>query len=209
VSGSGDSAQTGADPDMHDEQEVALMERMAAGELSALESIYDRYSAVAYALALRITADAGLAEDVVQDAMLGVWMNARRYDRARASLRTWLLSIVHHRAIDVVRRRRPSTSLETDIDEAAGREMVLGDVWPEVAGRLDGEAIRTALAGLSDVQREAVELAYFGGLTQQEIAQRTGAPLGTVKSRVRLGLLALHDALLEQVRATDEAGGAA
>lgn len=184
------------------------MSRLAAGDLAALEAIYDRYSPAAYALALRITADASLAEDVVQDAFVGIWTNASRYSAERASLRTWLMSIVHHRAIDVVRRRRPTVGLP-EVDEPADRALAVPDVWPEVAGRLDREAIRTAMASLSDVQREAIELAYFGGLTQVEIAQRTGSPLGTVKSRVRLGLLALRAALLEAAQGADEAGGAA
>jgi RNA polymerase sigma-70 factor (ECF subfamily) len=198
----------GPERDARDDQEAALMERLAAGELAALETIYDRYSPIAYALALRITADTSLAEDVVQEAFLGVWTNATRYSEHRASVRTWLLSIVHHRAIDVVRRRRPTSSIGPG-DEPAGDAFVAADVWPEVAERLDGEAIRSALATLSDVQREALELAYFGGLTQQEIAQRTGAPLGTVKSRVRLGLMALREALGEHLAVADEAGGAA
>jgi RNA polymerase sigma-70 factor (ECF subfamily) len=193
--------------DAGDELEVALMGRLAAGDLTALETIYDRHGASAYALALRITADAALAEDVVQEAFVGLWINAARYSETRASVRTWLLSIVHHRAIDVVRRRRLTISLPS-ADEPADPALTGADVWPAVAGRLDREAIRAALATLSEVQREALELAYFGGLTQQEIAQRTGTPLGTVKSRVRLGLLALREQLLDQVEATG-AGGAA
>lgn len=184
------------------------MERLAAGELASLETIYDRYGATAYALALRITSDTSLAEDVVQEAFLGVWTNASAYSRHRASLRTWLLSIVHHRAIDMVRRRRPTSSIGPG-DEPTQEAFVAADVWPEVAGRLDRAAIRSALATLSEVQREALELAYFAGLTQQEIAQRTGAPLGTVKSRVRLGLLALRQALADHLAVAEEAGGAA
>lgn len=191
-----------------EESERDLMDRLAAGDLAALEAIYDRYSSAAYALALRITADSSLAEDVVQDAFVGLWTNAGRYREDRATVRTWLLSIVHHRAIDVVRRRRPTVSLPSG-DEASETVLAGSDVWPEVVGRLDREAIRDALATISNVQREAIELAYFGGLTQMEIAQRTGAPLGTVKSRIRLGLLGLRDALVEHVRGANEAGGAA
>jgi RNA polymerase sigma-70 factor (ECF subfamily) len=190
--------------DAGDEQEAALMERLAEGEVAALGMLYDRYRAVAYALALRITADAQSAEDVVQDAFLGVWSHARGYAAARGSVRTWLLSIVHHRAIDLVRRRRPVASLPLAGDPT-DPALSVADPWPEVAGRLDRDRIRAALARLSDVQREALELAYFGGLTQVEIAERVGAPLGTVKSRLRLGLLALRRALLSQA---DEAGGA-
>jgi RNA polymerase sigma-70 factor (ECF subfamily) len=105
-----------------------------------------------------------------------------------------LLSIVHHRAVDAVRRRRPTSELPA-AEATPPQSLTLPDIWPEVAGNLEREEIASALGGLSQVQREAIELAYFGGLTQQEIASRTGAPLGTVKSRIRLGLLALRDAM--------------
>ncbi len=132
---------------------------------------------------------------MVQDAFVGLWRNASRHVPSRGSVRTWLLSIVHHRAIDAVRRRRPAAELPED-EVSMPASSTLPDVWAEVAGRLDRSAIVAAMATLSDPQREAIELAYYGGLTQQEIAARTGAPLGTVKSRVRLGLLALRDALM-------------
>jgi RNA polymerase sigma-70 factor (ECF subfamily) len=106
-------------------------------------------------------------------------------------VKTWLLSIVHHRAIDAVRRRRPTTELP-DVELPPPDALTLPDVWAEVAVGLDAATVRGALATLSDVQREAIELAYFGGLTQQEIAERTATPLGTVKSRMRLGLLAMR-----------------
>jgi RNA polymerase sigma-70 factor (ECF subfamily) len=149
---------------------------------------------MAYSIALRITTDAALAEDVVQDAFLGAWRNAGRYVAGRGSVKTWLLSIVHHRAIDAVRRRRPTAELPERHD-APPAALTIPDIWPEVAGRLDAEHVQGALAALSQVQREALELAYFGGLTQQEIADRTGTPLGTVKSRMRLGLLAMRRTL--------------
>jgi RNA polymerase sigma-70 factor (ECF subfamily) len=153
---------------------------------------------MAYTIALRITSDAALAEDVVQEAFLGAWRNAGRYAEARGSVKTWLLSIVHHRAIDAIRRRRPATELP-EREGVPPPALTLPDVWPEVAGNLDREAIAGALRALSGVQREAIELAYFGGLTQQEIATRTGAPLGTVKSRIRLGLLAMRSVLIGQL----------
>ena len=174
-----------------DEADRAALLRMADGELAALEDLYDRYKTMAYSIAYRITNDATLAEDVVQDAFLGVWRNAARYLEGRASVKTWLLSIVHHRAIDAIRRRRPTTDLP-DVESALPAALTLPDVWAEVSAGLDAELVRSALGALTDVQRETLELAYFGGLTQTEIAQRTGAPLGTVKSRMRLGLLAMR-----------------
>ncbi|MEO8463345.1 MAG: sigma-70 family RNA polymerase sigma factor, partial [Chloroflexota bacterium] len=158
--------------------------------------LYDRYRAMAYAIALRITGDATLAEDVVQEAFLGVWRNADRYAEGRGSVKTWLLSIVHHRAIDVVRRRRPVAGLP-GADQLMPTQLVAPDLWPEVAGRMDAHIVREAVATLSDVQRQAIELAYWSGLSQTEIADHVGAPLGTVKSRMRLGLVALRAALIE------------
>jgi RNA polymerase sigma-70 factor (ECF subfamily) len=149
---------------------------------------------MAYSIALRITGDPATAEDVVQDAFIGVWRNAARYRAERASLRTWLLSIVHHRAVDAVRRRRPIAALP-DPDAATPDVLLLPDAWAAVEARLDGATVRGALAALPEAQRTAIELAYFGGLTQTEIATRTGVPLGTVKSRMRLGLSALRASL--------------
>ena len=177
-----------------DEADRAALARISGGELAALEELYDRYKTMAYSIAYRITNDATLAEDVVQDAFLGAWRNAARYVEGRGSVKTWLLSIVHHRSIDAIRRRRPTSELP-DIDAGLPDALTLPDVWGEVSAGLDAESVRQALVALSDVQREALELAYFGGLTQQEIAERTGTPLGTVKSRMRLGLLAMRRSL--------------
>ena len=174
-----------------DDVDRAVLARVAQHELDALDELYERYKTMAYSIAYRITNDAALAEDVVQDAFLGVWRNAARYAEGRGSVKTWVLAIVHHRAIDAIRRRRPTTELP-EREEAPPPAFQLPDVWAEVSANLDADAVRQALAGLSDVQREAIELAYFGGLTQTEVAERTGAPLGTVKSRMRLGLLAMR-----------------
>jgi RNA polymerase sigma-70 factor (ECF subfamily) len=183
-----------------DDADRAVLARIANGELHALDELYERYKTMAYSIAYRITNDAAAAEDVVQDAFLGAWRNAGRYVEGRGSVKTWLLSIVHHRAIDAVRRRRPVAGLpeREDVPPPALR---LPDVWGEVSATLDAESVRAALAALSDAQREAIELAYFGGLTQVEIAERTSTPLGTVKSRMRLGLLAMR-----RVLTSDEEG---
>jgi RNA polymerase sigma-70 factor, ECF subfamily len=185
--------------------DVRLLSAVAAGELGALEALYDRYRTMAYSIAYRITADATAAEDVVQDAFLGVWRNAARYAEGRGSVKTWLLSIVHHRAVDAVRRRRPTVELP-ERDDVPPAGLTLPDVWAEVAGRIDADAVRRALLTLPVSQREALELAYYGGLTQLEIADRTRAPLGTVKSRMRLGLLSLRRVLADET-IVEPAGG--
>jgi RNA polymerase sigma-70 factor (ECF subfamily) len=177
-----------------DDADRAVLVRVAAGELHALDELYERYKTMAYSIAYRITNDPTLAEDVVQDAFLGAWRNASRYIEGRGSVKTWLLSIVHHRAIDAVRRRRPTAELP-EREDVPPPQLQVPDVWGDVSASLDADAVRDVLGVLSDAQREAIELAYFGGLTQLEIAERTGTPLGTVKSRMRLGLLAMRRAL--------------
>lgn len=176
------------------------MRQVAAGDTGGLETLYDRYHAMAYALALRITTETGLAEDVVQDSFLGVWRNAARYAEPKGSVRGWLLAIVRHRAIDAIRRQRNGVALGDQSDDTLPASLTVPDIWPEVAGRLDAEQVRQALTALPPAQREVIELAYFDGLTQREIASHTNAPLGTVKSRMRLGLVALRQQL---VGATD------
>ena len=183
---------SGSDADRTDR---AWMDRLAGGDLGALDLLYEQYGAMAFSIAYRITGDRSAAEDVVQDAFLGAWRNAGRYAGARGSVRTWLLSIVHHRAIDAIRRRRPTVELP-DPEAVLPNALTLPDAWGDVELRLDREAVQLALTRISDVQRQAIELAYFGGLTQTEIAERTGVPLGTVKGRLRLGLQGLRAALL-------------
>ena len=184
------AAVSGAPAATSDEE---LLAGLAAGRLEALDALYERYASMAYGIARRITRDDVLAEDVVQDAFLGAWRSAERYVAGRGSVKTWLLAIVHHRAIDAVRRRRPVTELPAEGEGVRTPEpLTLPDVWGEVSGRLDAVEIQRALGALPPAQREAVELAYFAGLSQTEIADRTGAPLGTVKSRVRLALVTLR-----------------
>ena len=140
--------------------------RIAGGELDALDELYDRYKTMAYSIAYRITNDATLAEDVVQDAFLGAWRNAARYVEGRGSVKTWLLSIVHHRAIDAVRRRRPTTELPESEDAPPPPDCGCPTCGARCPPASMPTTVRGALASLSDVQREAIELAYFGGLTQ-------------------------------------------
>jgi len=197
------TGQRGRSASPTDDADRAVLALVTAGQLDALQELYDRYRVMAYSIALRITSDASLAEDVVQDAFLGVWRNASRYVEGRGSVKTWVLAIVHHRAVDAVRRRRPTTELP-EREDIPPPQLTVPDIWPDVAADLDRAEIAAALATLSPAQREAIELAYWGGLTQQEIAERTGAPLGTVKSRVRLGLLALRGALTGDALPGDE-----
>jgi RNA polymerase sigma-70 factor, ECF subfamily len=181
---------TAADPD---DPDLVAITRLAGGELEALEGLYGRYGTMAYSIAMRITGESGAAEDVVQEAFLGAWRNAARYVPGRGSVRTWLLAIVHHRAIDSLRRRRATTELpETDDPRHTPTALALPDIWGDVAANLDRASIQQAMASIPVRQREAIELGYFAGLTQVEIAARLDLPLGTVKSRMRLGLLALR-----------------
>jgi RNA polymerase sigma-70 factor (ECF subfamily) len=178
-----------------DRTDREAMDRLANGDLGALDGLYERYGAMAFSIALRITGDRTAAEDVVQEAFLGAWRNAARYVDARGTVRTWLLSIVHHRAIDAIRRRRPMIELP-EVETGLPEVLTLPDTWVEVSQRLDRETVVAALDAISAVQREAIELAYFGGLTQTENAARTGVPLGTVKGRLRLGLAGLRAELV-------------
>src|SRR5258707_14820381 len=158
-----------------DDADRAVLVLVAAGQLDALPELYDKYRIMAYSIALRITADPSLAEDVVQDAFLGAWRNAARYVEGKGSVKTWLLSIVHHRAVDAVRRRRPTVELP-EREAVPPPAMTLPDVWAEVAGNLDRDAIAAALTSLADIQREALELTYFGGLAHRERPIRTRMP---------------------------------
>ena len=176
--------------------DAALVARLTEGDDRALAEIYDRYGRPAWSLARRICADDGLAEDVVQEVFLTLWRDPARFDAGRGAFATWLLTLVHHKAVDAVRReatiRRRTVPVE-DTDEAptpagpgADRE-ALGAV---VAGQ-----VRDALGGLPAEQRQALALAYYGGYTQREVATLTGVPLGTVKSRMFTGLARLRAAL--------------
>lgn len=181
-----------ADPS-RDDADREVLALIVKGRVDGLDLLYRRYGRLAYSIARRITADDAGAEDVVQEAFLRAWLNASAYDAWRGSVKTWLIAIVHHGAVDVVRRRR---SVPIDGSQnCVPAYLVVPDIWDEVSIELDAEAVRVAIASLSAPQRAAISLAYFGGLTQAEIADRTGTPLGTVKSRMRLGLLALRRAL--------------
>jgi RNA polymerase sigma-70 factor (ECF subfamily) len=181
-----------------------VLARIAARDDAALGELYERYSGLAFGLAYRVLRDRGQAEDVVQEAFLSIWRRAGTFDSARGSARGWLTSIVHHAAVDRRRGRFRHQQDEVDIEDHAWR-LADDDVWEDVSRRLDRELVRRALAQIPTEQRETLELAYFGGLTQAEIAAQTGEPLGTVKSRARLGLRRL-EGLLRGSGTVDESG---
>lgn len=171
---------------LSDEAVVALVAR---SEEAALGELYDRYGAPAYGLARRIVRDPSLAEDVVQEAFLAIWRGAARFLPERARAATWIMTLVHRRAVDVVRReqRRRALPLE-DGDDDRVVEAADDAVWL----RLERERVQQALAALPDQQRETIELAYYGGFTQSELAERLGRPVGTIKSQMFAGLTNLR-----------------
>jgi RNA polymerase sigma factor (sigma-70 family) len=171
----------------------ALVALAARSEQSALAELYDRYGRPAYGLALRVLRDDALAEDAVQDAFLGLWRTAARFVPERGKASTWIFTLVHRRAVDLVRReeRRRTDTLE-HAPEPSG-----GAVEEEVLLRFQRERVQAALTKLPDQQREAIELAYYGGFTQSELAERLGQPLGTIKSRMFMGLARLRELLGE------------
>jgi RNA polymerase sigma factor (sigma-70 family) len=176
---------------LSDEAVVALVAR---SDQSALAELYDRFGRVAYGVALRILRDEKLAEDAVQEGFLAAWRNADRFMPERAKASTWVLTLVHRRAVDLVRRenRRRAESLSDDADYAAS-DSAEDDAWL----RLERERVQDALRKLPDQQREALELAYYGGFTQSELAERLGQPVGTIKSRMFSGLARLRELLAD------------
>lgn len=174
-----------------------LLARIRERDAAALEALYDRYGRAAFALGYRMLADREAAEEVVQDAFMSVWRQAATYDASVGRVRPWLLAVVHHRAIDRLRRareRRPAVSLNEAWMLASN-----ADVFLDVYRGLQQHQVRRALAALPPPQRAAIELAYFDGYTFTEIADMTGVPVGTAKSRVRLGLARLRSLLNQEV----------
>jgi RNA polymerase sigma-70 factor, ECF subfamily len=189
-------ASSSVDADLH---AATLIDRVARGDSDALVSLYDLYGRLAFSLAYRVLQDPSAAEEVVQDAFERVWNNAARFDVSRGKVRSWLMSIVHNRSIDVVRSRQRRQ--ETPLDDApVDQQYSEPDVSVAVLQTLTGEEVRRAVQLLPTEQRQTIELAYFRGLTQHEIAAQTVTPLGTVKSRMRLGLRHLYSLLSTDVR---------
>ena len=174
--------------------DAAILRRITERDPRGVELLYDRYRGIAFALAYRLLGERGSAEDVVQEAFLNVWRQGATYDKRRGTVRTWLLTIVHHRAIDQMRSTRSKAGADTVIDDAMPLP-AKQDIWAEVVQVLEHERVQQAMATLPPEQRQVVDLAYYGGFTHAEIAQRVGIPLGTVKGRMRLALDKLRDLL--------------
>lgn len=164
------------------------MQLVAGGNAGAFEVIYERHCTAVFSLAYRICGAPTAAEEIAQEAFLAIWRSGGRYDRARGSVRTWLLGVVHNRAIDALRRTTVHQRHQTSDEQAAERLEAPERTDVEVARREEARSMRVLLDGLPQEQRRVIELAYFGGFTHEQIAQMLDLPLGTVKGRMRLAL---------------------
>ncbi|MGH3010906.1 MAG: sigma-70 family RNA polymerase sigma factor [Gaiellaceae bacterium] len=171
----------------------ALVALVARADEEALAELYDRFGRVAYGLALRIVRDPALAEDAVQEGFLAVWRSAARFVAERAKASTWILTLTHRRAVDLVRKEQPRRTEPLEVAPQESGDDTMEEAWL----RLRRARVQQALKQLPDKQREALELAYYGGFTQSELADRLGEPLGTIKSRMFSGLSNLRDLLAE------------
>jgi RNA polymerase sigma factor (sigma-70 family) len=182
-------------PDRAGDWELGVRKRMAGGDGSALGEVYDQFGSFVYGLALRVIGDPRAAEDVSQDVFMSVWERPDAFDPERGSLRTWLGTLAHRRAVDYVRREE-ARRRRTERD--ASRRVSVPDVEEIAVALVTAERVRDALALLPDEQRRAIQLAYFGGKTYRQVAEVLGIPEGTAKSRLRLGLRRIADALEAQ-----------
>lgn len=169
--------------------DLTLVTAIRAGDQGAMAALYDRYSSIVYSVALRVLQNTAAAEDVLQDIFMQLWRNPGAFDASRGNMAAWLAVIARHRAIDALRRRKPEEDFEN----------VIVSVEPDLASEADRSRamakVRTAFESMAPPQRSALEMAYFEGLTHAEIAQKTGEPLGTIKTRIRAGLLSLRKVL--------------
>lgn len=177
-----------------------LMPLIGEKDANAFEVFYDRHSGIAYSLAYRIVGESAAAEDVTQEAFVSIWRSGARYDRSRGSVRAWTLGIVRNRAIDALRSASGRTSKQA-LDDSALEQRASGDFTDAEALRREtaGE-VRSALGELPGEQSRVLELAYFGGFSQSEIAAMLSLPLGTVKGRMRLGLEKIRVEMAEGMR---------
>jgi RNA polymerase sigma-70 factor, ECF subfamily len=181
--------------DLRDLADEDLMQLVARNDPRAFEVVYERHAGAAFSLAYRMTGRRSAAEDVVQEAFLNLWRSGARYERTRGSVRTWVLGIVHHRAIDALRRSTVHDKRRTGDDDLAERLEAPDRTDVEAARRDEAQAVRAAMETLPPDQCQVIELAYFGGFTHSEIAEMLQAPIGTIKGRMRLGLQKLRGAL--------------
>jgi RNA polymerase sigma-70 factor (ECF subfamily) len=175
--------------------ELSVRKRMASGDESALTEVYDQYASFVYGLALRVIGDPRAAEDVSQDVFVAIWERPEAFDPERGSLRTWLGTLAHRRAVDYVRREE---ARRRRAERDASRRASVPDVEEIAVALVTAERVREALDLLPDEQRRAIQLAYFGGKTYRQVAEVLGIPEGTAKSRLRLGLRRIADALEAQ-----------
>ena len=183
-------------------EDAALLARIVARDEAAVEALYARYSGPLYSLAYQVTRAERFAQDVVQEVFVALWRDAARFDPARGAVAPWLFSLARHKAIDLVRREANVSKRTADVDLEL--ERAADDVAHEAWQRIRRDHVRAAVETLTPLQREALELAFFGGLTHVEVAGRLGIPLGTAKTRIRSALLRLRDVLGDSV--SDEAG---
>ena len=181
-------------PDGSPEDVEALLHRVARGDTPAFETLYDRVVGTVYGVIRRVLRDPAQSEEVTQEVMVEVWRTATRFDRTRGSASTWIHTMAHRRAIDRVR----ATQSSHDRDERIGRRDQVAPydvVVDQVEARLEQEQVRKCLDGLTELQRQSVTLAYYGGYTYREVAEVLDTPLGTVKTRLRDGLIRMRDCL--------------
>ncbi|HTT51863.1 MAG TPA: ECF RNA polymerase sigma factor SigK [Streptosporangiaceae bacterium] len=192
--GSGAAAQPVPDPAPgQDEDLAALLGHVARGDEAAFEAVYDRLARPVYGLIRKVVRDPAQSEEVAQEVLLEIWRTATRFDASRGSAMTWVMTIAHRRAIDRVR----SVTAESQREQKAGQLLPPDPdtVADTVASRLDAERVRRCLSSLTELQRESVTLAYYGGYSYPQVAAVLGAALGTIKTRIRDGLIRMRDCL--------------
>ncbi len=179
------------------DEDAALLARIVARDEAAVEALYARYSGPLYSLAYRVTGAERFAQDVVQETFVAAWRDAARFDPARGAVGPWLFSLARHKAIDLVRREQNvrKRTAEVDLEFEQAEDDVDNEAWM----RIRRDRVRDAIAELTPVQREALELAFFRGLTHVEVSEQLGIPLGTAKTRIRSALLRLRDVLGDSV----------
>ncbi|MGZ4165650.1 MAG: RNA polymerase sigma factor [Solirubrobacteraceae bacterium] len=184
-----------ARPDLRELADEDLMPLVHDGDARAFEVVFDRHADAAFSLAYRMCGRRAMAQDIVQEAFLSLWRSGARYDRARGSVRSWVLGVVRNRAIDLFRRETVRTGRDISAEGVVERMPASEDVAVDAERREDARDVRAALSDLPSEQRQVIELAYFGGFSHMQIAEMLEVPAGTVKGRMRLGLTKLRVAL--------------